>query len=150
MFMKFAFIITFLVCVAVIDTSAQCVDRPNDPCVPVNQTVIDAATKAATELLAARDVIARFATERTATQAERESAARLIERLNAVIAVQDRLNVEYNAVIALYKSVVQMQSELIERMTRQLNAPKSAFQKLASALKTLGSIALGIVVGRGL
>lgn len=126
----------------------QCVDRPNDPCVPVHQSVIDGATAAATELLAARQVIEAFGRERTATQQERESAARLIDRLNSVILVQDRLNLEYNAVIALYKAVVQMQSELIEKLSKQLNAPKSAWQKFVSALKTIANVALGIVIGR--
>lgn len=114
----------------------------------VKQAVIDAATKAAGELIEARRVIEAFTHERTATQAERESAARLIDRLNTVILVQDRLNLEYNAVIALYKQVVEMQSALIETLTKRLNAPKSGWAKVASVLKAIANIALGIVIGR--
>lgn len=124
--------------------AAQC--EPGSVC--VKQTVIDSATKAVGELVAARATIEAFGRERTATQAERESAARLIDRLNAVIAVQDRLNLEYNAVITLYKQVVEMQSALIETLTKRLNAPKSGWAKVASVLKTIANIALGIVIGR--
>lgn len=116
----------------------------------VKQTTIDAATKAATELVEAREVIARFQVERTATQAERDSATRLIDRLNNVIAVQDRLTAEYKVVQDMYREVIKMQSELIDRMAKQLDAPKSAFQKFMDALKTLASIAIGVGIGRGL
>lgn len=122
------------------DTGAVC----------VKQTTIDAATRVATELVEARDVIARFQAERTATDAERASAGRVIERLNSVIALQDRMTAEYKVVMDMYKSVVQMQSELIDRLTKQLNAPKSAWQKLVATLKTLAAIATGITIGRGL
>jgi len=116
----------------------------------VKQTTIDAATRVATELVEAREVIARFQAERTATDAERASAGRVIERLNSVIALQDRMTAEYKTVMDMYKSVVQMQSELIDRLTKQLNAPKSAWQKLVATLKTLAAIATGITLGRGL
>lgn len=115
-------------------------------CVP--QAVVDRATAAATELLAAREVIAAFAKERTATEQERASAARLIDRLNGVIAVQDRLNLEYNAVINLYKEVVEMQSALIEKLTKRLDAPKSAWAKFVSALKTVATLLAGVAIGR--
>lgn len=127
----------------------QCVERPNDPCVSVNQTVIDKAVAVATELIAARDVIAKFVVQGTATQAERESAARLIDRLNGVIAVQDRLTKEYDLVLAMYKDVVKMQAELIEKLIKQVSAPKTGWAKFADALKTIANVALGIVIGRG-
>lgn len=133
---------------APLTVAAQCVDKPNDLCVPVNQSVIDRAVKAAGELISAREVIAAFQSERTATAAEREAAGRLIERLNAVIAVQDRLNLEYNAVITLYKQVIEMYSGLVEKMTKQINAPKTAWQKFVNALKVIANVALGIVIGR--
>lgn len=120
-----------------------------DGSVCVRQSTIDAATKAAVELAEARDVIAKFTAERAITQQERESAARLIDRLNSVIAVQDKLNKEYETVIALYKSVVQMQAEIIERLGKQINMPKSPWQKLVGALKTLATFAAGIALGRG-
>lgn len=119
--------------------AAQCTDGS----VCVAQTTIDRSTAAAVELAAARDTIAAFGRERTATQAERESAARLIDRLNAVISVQDRLNVEYNAVIGLYKEVVTMQSALIEKLTKRLDAPRSAWSKFLGVLKTVATLLAG-------
>lgn len=138
-------VVAFFSLFAVISLQAQC--EPGSVC--VRQATIDAATAAASELLQAREVIAKFTTERAATQAERDSAARLIDRLNAVIAVQDRLNLEYTAMTAMYKQVIQMQAELIERMSKQLNAPKSGWAKFLGALKTIANIAVGIAIGRG-
>jgi len=115
----------------------------------VKQSTIDAATAAANELIEARRVIEAFGRERTATQAERESAARLIDRLNSVIAVQDKLNLEYTAVINLYKETVKMQSELLEKLIARVDAPKSGWAKFVAALKTIATLATGILLGRG-
>ena len=117
-------------------------------CVP--NAVIDRATAAATELAAARQVIEAFSKERTANEQERASAARLIDRLNAVILVQDRLNIEYNAVIGLYKETIKMYAELVEKMTAQLNKPRSVWAKFLSALKTITVLIAGVTLGRGL
>lgn len=116
-------------------------------CVP--QTVVDKATAAAIELKSARDVIAAFALERTANANERESAARLIDRLNQVIAVQDRLKGEYEAVIALYKQVITMQAEFIDKLTTA-QAKTSAFKKFLRAVKDIALFAAGVLVTRGL
>lgn len=124
----------------------QCTDGS----VCISQTTIDRATAAVTELAAARQVIEAFGKERAATQAEREAAARLVDRLNNVIAVQDRLATEYDKVILLYKAVIAEQAALIERLQKMLNAPKSAWQRFASALKTITYILAGAALGRGL
>ena len=135
------FVLTFSLAV-----SAQC--SGNSVCVP--QATIDQATAAAVELKAARAVIASFQNERTATDAERASAARLVDKLNAVIATQDKLQTEYVAVVELYKQVVQMQSDLIQKMIAQANKPKSAFSKFVQVLKEIAILAAGITLGRGL
>ena len=149
MFAKSFFIITIAI-FGTISANAQCVDSPDDKCISIRQSTVDAATKAVSELLAAREVIAAFTAERTASLAERETASRLVSRLDAVIALQDRLNLERDAITLLYKQVIQTQAELIERMSKQLNAPKSAFAKFMGALKTVATIAFGIGIGRAL
>ena len=133
-----------------ISANAQCIPVEGDNCITIRQSTVNAATKAARELIEARAVIVAFTAERTATLAERETAQRLLDRLNAVIALQDHLTREHEAVIALYKGVVQMQSELIERMSKQLSKPRSAFAKFMDTLKTVATLAAGILLGRGL
>lgn len=124
--------------------SAQC--QSGSVCVP--QTTIDQATAAAIELKSARAVIASFQLERTATDAERSSAGRLVDKLNAVIATQDKLQTEYVAVIELYKQVVQMQTDLITKLTAQINKPRSTFQKFIDTLKEIAILVGGIAIGR--
>lgn len=117
-------------------------------CVP--NAVIDRATAAVTELAAARDTIEAFKRERGATDAERAAAARLIDRLNGVIATQDKLAVEYDKVIALYKALIAEQAALIDRQSKMLSKGKSGFEKFTSLLKTVGAILAGVTLGRGL
>lgn len=144
--MKRIFIITALLITCGFSAYGQCTDGS----VCVSQTTIDRAAKAIDELAVARDVIAKFTLERTATTAEREAAERVVLRLNSVIAVQDRLNTEYERVIALYKSVVEMQAQLIERLEKMLNKPKSAWQKLVAVLEKITFILAGAALGRGI
>mgnify|MGYP001607199607 CR=1 FL=1 len=117
-------------------------------CVP--NTVIDASVKAVNELASARQVIEAFKTERGLNEAERASAARLVDRLNGIISTQDKLAVEYDRVILLLKDVIKMQSELVEKMQKMLNAPKSAWSRFVSAIKTIGYVLTGIGIARGL
>ena len=149
MFIKSFFIIAIAI-FGTISANAQCIASPGDNCISIKQSTVNAATKAVSELIEARAVIVAFTAERTASLAERETASRLVSRLDAVINAQDRLTREHEAVIGLYKGLVQTQSELIERMSKQLNAPKSAFAKFMSALKTVATIAFGIGIGRAL
>lgn len=127
--------------------NGQCVDDANSICVP--RADVDRATKMAIELKAARETIAAFQNEREATAQERASAARLIDRLNGIVNLQDRMTAEYETVLKLYKEVVEMQSELIEKMTKQLNKPRSAWSRFLSAVKTVITLAAGISIGRG-
>ena len=116
-------------------------------CVP--QAVVDKATVAAIELKSAREVIAAFTLERTANANERESAAQLIGRLNAVIALQDRIKGEYETVVQLYKDVIKLQTELIDKLTTA-QAKTSAFKKFLRAVKDIALFAAGVLVTRGL
>lgn len=144
-----ALFLAFLVFFAVNASAQTCPPMPVGlVCVP--QATIDRAANAADELLAARDALAKFAVERATAQAEREAANQLILRLNAVIAVQDRMTVEYQKVVDLYKAVVQMQQDLIEKLTQKAMASKSGWAKFFDVLKTVASIATGILIGRGL
>ena len=147
--MKPLLLITLCFLFAISANAQNCPPMPSG-LVCVSQSTIDRAAKAADELLEARKVIAAFMVERSTTAAEREAAEKLILRLNAVIAVQDRMTSEYEKIGAMYKQVIEMQSQLIEKLTKQLMAPKSGWAKFFEVLKTVASIATGILIGRGL
>ena len=130
--------------------SAQCIATPADPCVQVNQSLLDRSAKAAAELIEARKVIASFMAERTAWDAERQAAAKLIERLNAVIAAQDRLTDTHNQMLGMWKDLNAEKDRLIAKYEVKLNAPKTPWQRFLDALKTVATIAVGIGIGRSL
>lgn len=114
----------------------------------VSQSTIDKAAKAADELLAARDALAKFAAERTVHDAERKAAAVLIDNLNVLVATGQRIQDEQTKVIALYKSVMEMQAGIIERLEKMLSKPKSGWAKFADILKTVAAVLSGVVLGR--
>lgn len=130
--------------------SAQCVATPTDPCISVNQSLIDRAAKAGAELIEARKVIAAFVIERASNAAESAAAAKYIERLNAVIAAQDRLTDTHNQMLALWKDLSAEKDKLIERYEKQLSAGKTPWQKFLDAVKTVLTIGVGIGIGRSL
>jgi hypothetical protein len=147
--MKKLFFVSFLVFSA-LSVSGQCVSTPTDPCVSVHQSLLDRAAAAATELAQARDVIAKFTAERLVTEAERNAAKALIQSLNDVLDVRGRIITEYERMQAVYQKVIDMQSQLIEKLTKELAKPKSGWARFWEVLKTVASIAFGIAIGRGL
>jgi hypothetical protein len=130
--------------------NAQCVATTTDPCVQVNQSLIDRSAKAAVELAEARKVIASFMAERNAFDAERQAAARLITRYEAVIAAQDQLTATHQQMLSLWKDLNAEKDRLIEKYEKQLSAGKTPWQKFLDALKTVVTIGVGIGIGRGL
>lgn len=147
--MKKLLLLTFLnLVIGLTLANGQCQDDAQNLCVP--RADVARATAAAIELASARQVIAAFQNERTATEQERASAARLIDRLNAVINVQDRMSAEYEKVLAMYKQVLTEAFALIERQAKMLSKPPSAWSKFLSAVKTVLTLGAGITLGRGL
>lgn len=148
-----AALVLFLV-LLVVSTKAQNATPPDAPGdaqkVCISQEAADKCVKCAQELTAARDVIAKFQTERSASEAERAAAQALIKGLNDLVAVKDRIAAEKDKVIALYENVVAMYQRIIDGLEKQINKPKSGWQKFLSALKTIGYILAGAALGRGL
>lgn len=145
-----ALLVVTLFLLASVAINAQCVEKPNDPCVPVNQSILDRAGRAADELLAARDALVKHASERTVTDAERKAAATLIDGLNQLVATGQRIQDEQTKVITLYKNVIEMYQGIVERLEKMIARPQSGWQRFASLLKTVGNILAGIALGRAL
>lgn len=148
--MRFPKLILF-VCIlffAVIGVNGQTTCESGSQC--VKQSVIDKCGAIADELVAARDVIAKFKSERLTTDAERNAATVLIKSLNDVLDVRGRIITEYEKMMVAYTKVIEMQSLIIEKLTTQLNKPKSAFSKFVAVLKQIAILTLGLTIGRGL
>ena len=121
-----------------------------EPQVCISQTSANKCASAAAELIAARDVIAEFQKERAASIAEREKAQTVIAGLNELVAVKDRIIASQEFVEKLYKQVIELQQSIILKYEEKLAKGKSSWDKLASALKTIATLAAGILLGRGL
>jgi hypothetical protein len=61
--------------------------------------------------------------------------------------VRGRIITEYERMQVVYQKVIDMQAQLIERQSALLNKGKSGWDKFLDVLKTVGAIALGIVIG---
>lgn len=120
----------------------QCADGS----VCVSQATIDKAAKAADELLAARDALAKFAAERTVHDAERKAAAVLIDNLNVLVATGQRIQDEQTKVIQMYKTVVEMYQGIVEKLEKMLSKPKSGWAKFAAILEKIGYVLAGIAL----
>jgi len=126
----------------------QCVATVDDPCVSISQSDLNKATSAAIELKAARDVIAKFAIERATGDVERAAAHTLIKSMDVLLATKDRIIGEFEKINALYRQVIDFQTQIITNLEKQLLKPKSGFQKVLDILKTVGYILTGVALGR--
>jgi hypothetical protein len=145
-------ILKTIVCIStiwvVLTLSAYGQCQNDSVCVP--QATINQAAQAVDELKAARDVIARFQVERSASEAERGAATALIKGLNDLLATKDKIISEYERINELYKKVIDFQQVIIERLEGQLNKPKSGWQKFLTTLKEIALVLSGVILGRGL
>jgi len=118
--------------------------------VQINQSILDRTSKALTELTAARDTIQKFTNERAANDALNAASLQVIKAANEVIAYKDKIIADQDKLNTMYEKVIQLQSALIEKLTAQINAPKSAWQKFIQTVERIAVLTLGITIGRGL
>lgn len=148
--MKKLLLVIFLnLVVGLILSNSACAQTPEPPKVCISQAAANKCSQIATELVAARDVIAKYAAERITTDAERNAATILIKSLNDVIEVRGRIIGEYDRMMVVYQKVIDMQTALITKLTETINKPKSAYQKFITVLKEIAILAAGIALGRG-
>jgi len=122
---------------------------------PANKVCIDQETanklySVATQLVEAKDVIAKMLAERGASDAAIASALKTIEGWKSLDAINNTIIAKQKDVIALYEQVMKVQMQIIENLEKRLNKPRSAFGKFLDALKTVGFILAGVTLGRGL
>lgn len=141
-------LLTSTICfILTLGANAQCVSSQNDPCLQVNQSVINKAGQVADQLVAARDVIAKFTVSSAAHDAERAAAMALVKGLNELIDTKNKIITEYEAINALYKKVIDFQAVLIERLEKQLMRPKSGWQKFVGILEKIVVLLAGVAIG---
>lgn len=150
MFIKCIFITIFCLCVYTVNISAQCVDAPDDPCVPVHQSTLDKAKQIVDRLKAAEAVIVAFEKERTFTDAERKAWLGFKDAAEQTVAMLQKGIVDREKVITLQQTVIDKLMVLNDKLLAQLDKKPSFFKQLVSVLKTVVILAAGVTFGRGL
>lgn len=151
--MKQIILLTLLViCLYVTGDAQTC--APGSQCVP--QATIDKCADVADRYRASLDTIAKLQAvadaipiERAGWQAERQAVQNIIDRYKALIDTDAQIQKSQADVIQMLKDVVAMQGKLIGDFEGALNKPKSALNKILTALKEIALIAAGIAIGRG-
>lgn len=146
--MKKCLLITFLF-FAVAGVKAQCIGSAADPCVEVHQSVLDRAAHALDDYKALQDVVEKQAKALAATDVERAAVKQYMATVDATFAVLQKGIADRDTVIALQDKAMQAFATLVEKLTAQLNKPKSAWQKFVTTLKDIALIATGVTIGRG-
>lgn len=123
--------------------------HPRCRSVIVTQGYVDDSTRVFTEVIALRSVVQEFLVERAANSAERAGARAMIKALDEAIAIRDKIDAANLKLAAVYQQIIEAQDQLITKLTRQLNKPKSFFEKVLQKLKDISLLAIGVAVGRG-
>ncbi len=138
-------ILILVVLLGASNITAQTIDEPK---VCINQSAANSCASAVAQLIEARKAISEFTAERATSLAERQAAAKVIEGLNALNIVKDRVTASYEQINTLYRQAIDLQQTIILNLERQLNKPRSAFDKFISTLKTLAVLLAGVSLGR--
>jgi hypothetical protein len=144
--MKIILTIVFIL-IASVAIKAQCTTQAGFVCIP--QETANRYYKLADEYIALKDAYNKLLVERGASDAVVISYGRLVEDYKQAISIRDSIDAQKNALLALYEKTIQMYAGLVEKLETKLNAPKSAWSKFLSALKTVAILAAGIALGRG-
>lgn len=134
---------------AAIGAKAQCVSTPTDNCVSVHQSILDRSAKAIDELVAAKAYIDTLLKQTAATDAERAAYKNLTVVAQDAIGILQKGIADRDSLIALQSKTLELYATLVEKLTTQLNKPKSGFAKLVAVLRDVALIAAGITFGRG-
>lgn len=118
--------------------------------VVVSQQFVDDATKAFTEVVALRAALAEQAKVLPLNSAERKAVDNTIAAMDALIAVKDKISAAHVELENVLLKAISAQNDIIDRLTAQINKPKSFFDKLAATLEKIALIAAGVVIGHGL
>ena len=88
-----------------------------------------------------------FMKERVATDAERKAWAAFKEISDAAIATFQKGVADRDRVIELQAKAMTLYSDLVEKLVKEINKPKSAWSKFLGAVKAIITFAAGAAIG---
>jgi CHASE3 domain sensor protein len=125
--------------------------------VTVSQGFVDDATKAFALVVELRDALQKEQMASGASAVTKAALQAQIDALNGLIAIKERKETVYEQLLtlrdqafAMYDKIIKIQTEMIDRLTAQLNKPQSAWQKFVRVVEKIVVFAAGAAIGRGL
>jgi len=140
---RICLIITFCF-VGIVGVNAQCTVPSGFVC--ITQSAADNIAHDLDELKASRVALTKYAQQALLTDAERNAAQTLVKALNDAMDVRGRIIADQTQMIALQKQVIETYSQLVGKLTEQLNKPKSAWQKLVATLEKITILLAGVAI----
>lgn len=135
-----------LFCAAVAGANAQ--TACPDGMVCVDQATANKLFKMGNDLIAAKDLIVKMTADAAASSAVINSAKQVIEDYKAKDEINGQIILKYKDVVALYEKVIAMQNAVIDKLTAQINKPRSAWSKFAGIVEKVIVLLAGISLGR--
>jgi len=139
-------LITFLFLCAYGKCDAQICTVPTG-FICITQSAADSIAHDLDELKASRVALTKALAQVNLGDAERAAAQNLIKTMNDAFDARGRIVADQSAMIALQQKVIDMYSQLVDRLTKALNAPKSAWQKFVGILEKTVILLAGIAIG---
>ncbi len=143
-------IATFLVItfgLLVVSSNAQQCPQMPIGFVCITQTSADRIAHDLDELKAARDTIKAFENERTFNDRERAASKILVDALNAAFDARGKVVADQAMIIEIQAKALTLYSELVDKLTKQINKPQSAWSKFGRTLEKIAILAAGIYIG---
>jgi hypothetical protein len=148
---KFIVFLPILLLMCVISAHAQTVCPPMPAgTVCILQSDSDRIAKDLAELKAARPLIAAYANERGATDIERAAYKNALSVAETAIGILQKGIADRDALVALQEKAMQSLMALNDQLLKQINKPRSAWQKLLATMKEILTLAAGVAIGHGL
>jgi hypothetical protein len=136
---------------ATLPVSAQ--SQPPATCpagqVCVSQETANRLFNVASQLVEAKDVIAKMLAEREASDAAIASALKTIEGWQNLDAINNTIIAKQKDVIVLYERTITLYAGLVDGLEKRLSKPKSAWSRFVDILKNAAILLAGIQLGRG-
>lgn len=147
--MKHILLASVLCFVLILTARSQCVEKPQDPCVPVNQSILDRASKALDDYAAAKLAIVALEKERGLSDKEREVTKAAFAVYDSAIAVFQKGLADRDKVIELMDKALTAMVQLNDKLLEQMNKKPSAWSKLVKTLTEIAILVAGVALGRG-
>lgn len=135
---------------------AQTVTPTPDRSTPitVTQGFVDDATKAFALVVTLRDALQKAQMASGADTVTKAALQAQIDSLNGLMVIYERKDAVYESLLVLrdkafaaYDVIVKIQSDMIDKLSKQLAKGKTKWDKFLTVLKEVAAITLGIAIG---